>query len=286
VTEHRSEVAQDNAGELTHAAQQSQAPARPASPPQPQPASGPAAAADPSNIFQVLSIVYRWAVRAPTRSRRVLRLTGFATIGLVALLFFVDFTGGSSPIARNVRVIRGWFDKSFVPKAGFFNEEFYGAALRSADSRFWASGVSFRNLVAGNKEELTKILARNVEFRIILLDPDSALAQDDGIRQFSRTATAADIRNTLTALNGLVAGADPAVRREVWTSPYAPVVPMVVVDDEVYASFQVHVDQKRVRNAYNAEYLTFPADSEMGKRLLAHFNDMLAAPAARKVSTR
>jgi hypothetical protein len=237
---------------------------------------------------ELTSLGVNWVWRAPSRGVRAFRALAVAAVATILSPFFIDFAGGTSPISVNTRHLLNAMSSETVkiPPSHFLDEEFIGAALRNAHKELWASGVSFRNMVAGNRAALDSALRRGVRVRIVLLDPNSPLAQDGFIDQLSRTAKRSHIESTIQLLvgpGGILTVSGQRGVDELWVSEYAPIVPMVRVDDRILAGFLLHVDAKRQSNAYGASYIDIATDSKMGQDLLAHFNAMLADPSARRI---
>jgi hypothetical protein len=230
-------------------------------------------------LSQLPTIAYKWICSGTNIKQKVARLVIILMVVILTSPFYFDYFSGTSPISKNIVGALTTFKRGYIVDKGFFDEQFFASALQSAQKRFWASGVSFRNLISGNREPLIKLLNRDVEFKLVLLDPESPLAQDGFIKHISRTATKVDITSSISKYlnesDGILLHQGNKNRHQLWTSGYAPIVPMVVIDDTIFVSFLVHVDPTRVQNAYRSPYLRFEAGSEMGKILLKHFESML-----------
>lgn len=241
----------------------------------------------PASPWQASLAALLWVRKAPTLTAKALRGGGVLALLAIVSLFIFDYSSSTSPITKNVPAVRALLTGGpFMESQGFFDEAFFARALDGSKTRFWATGVSFRNLVTGNRESLIKALQRGYDFKLVLLDPDSPLGRDEFIQRFSRTAQGVDIRKTLAALTasgGILSTYGKRDKHQVWLSDYAPIVPMVVTDDRVFVSFLAHVSQDRARNVYRASYLTFDADSPMGKLLIEHFTAMLQSRGSRPV---
>ena len=230
---------------------------------------------------------FKWIKDGTSAKQRLARVLTILLILVIASPLFFDFFSGTSPLSRNVSgAISALKPKGIEPK-GYFDEQFFEQALKTANKRFYASGVSFRNLVSGNRAGLIETLGRISDFKLILLDPETPLASDTYIRKFSRTATKADINSTISKFlnenDGILSKFGNKNRHQLWTSDYAPIVPMVVVDDTVYVSFLVHVDSSATSNLYRASYLVFDTNSDIGKMLLKHFEDLLDAQGSHRL---
>lgn len=234
------------------------------------------------NPWQAVAAVVKWIWSAQNFMTRARRILITALLLFITSVFFIDYRTSDVPFKNNVQWVLGGSSIE-VKSEGFFNEVFFQNALNKANHRFWASGVSFRTLVTGNSDELAALLERDVEFKLVLLDPVSPLAAPNFIQKISRTATTKDIRETsqrLVGEGGILTTKGNASRHELWLSDYAPIVPMVIVDNEIYVSFLRHVDRDRMKSAYDTTYLRIATDSDTGKSLEEHFKNMLdhAAP--------
>jgi hypothetical protein len=234
------------------------------------------------SLKQILLSLAAWIWASATFRQRFGRLA----ISLVGLLlvspFFVNFATGDSTIAQNMRAAANIIPGGTPTYAdrGFIDEDFIKRALREAKTRFWASGVSYRNMVAGNRDELIASLKRGVQVKIALLDPgpQSPLATDRFMTKFSRTAKNTDITKTIEALigeAGILHQFGRKDRDQLWVADYAPIVPLVVKDDTIFVSFLLHVDPDRTMSNYGQPYLKVAATSPMGVALLKHFQNML-----------
>jgi hypothetical protein len=235
------------------------------------------------NLSQIIGAACLWVWRAPSRGRCAARVS-LAVLGLaVGSTLVIDYATGDLPIAKNVRAVLGGVSEwqspsSLVSREDFFNERFFEEHMKSAKRRVWASGVSFRTLATGNRKRVIDLLDRDVEFKLVLLDPACPLATDTFMSHFSRTAKARDIENTVrgfTGPDGILRKHGDKAQHQLWLSDYAPIVPMVVVDDTIYVSSLLHVDPERTTSAYGRPYWRVRADSDMGRSLLAHFKNML-----------
>jgi hypothetical protein len=242
---------------------------------------------EPMSPWQAAISAFKWIYAGTGTAVRIMRALVVMLVVIVIAPFVFDFFSGTSPISKNLKGAVELLRPSGIRPKGYFNEEFFGQALQGAHKRFYASGVSFRNLVAGNRNHLIETLDRGCDFKLVLLDPNSSLASDTYIPKFSRTARKEDINNTINAFlnpeNGILVQHGNRNRDELWVSDYAPIVPIVVVDDTVYVSFLVHVDRQRKQNMYDSPYLVFDADSDVGRDLLRHFDNMLDGSGARRL---
>lgn len=241
----------------------------------------------PQSPWDAAFAAFRWVRTGHGVVGQVVRGTLVLLAFAATSIFFFDYSDVSSPATNNLRALRTIFVGGPVTESqGFFDEQFFAQALERVRYRFWASGVSFRNLVTGNREKLIEALKRGTELRLVLLDPDSPLGEDAFLPRISRTARNADIRRTLTGLvgaGGLLSTYGQRDKHQVWASDYAPIVPLVVVDDQIFVSFLVHVDKEAKQSAYRAPYLKFAVDSPMGKLLLDHFRAMVQGGGSRLV---
>jgi hypothetical protein len=231
------------------------------------------------SLRQLAGASVAWVLKAPSTAVRVRRVIAILVPALIALPFVVNFSTSKQPIVENVRLVSEVLQgevKTF-PK-GFITTEFNAAALRQAKREVWFTGVSYRNLVRENRALLDSTLRRGVSVRIILLDPKSPLARPDMMAKFSRTASAADIDNTIERLAGqggvFTASGRPG-KDHIFVSSVAPIVMLVRVDDEYLVSFLFHVDPSRVSSAYDKPYLRLPATSDLGRALTDHVDNLL-----------
>jgi hypothetical protein len=242
---------------------------------------------EPINPWQAAILAFKWIYAGTGTAVRIARAMVVLLVVILIAPFVFDFFSGTSPISKNLKGAVELLRPSGIKPRGYINEEFFAQALQNAHKRFYASGVSFRNLVAGNRNHLIDTLDRGAEFKLVLLDPDSPLASDTYIPKFSRTARKEDINNTLNAFlnpnSGILVEHGNRNRNQLWVSDYAPIVPIVVVDDTVYVSFLIHVDRQRKQNMYDSPYLVFDADSDVGRDLLRHFDNMLDGSGARRL---
>jgi len=234
--------------------------------------------------FQAAVGCFKWVCAGEGFLDRASRILGILILSIFISPFFIDYVSGTSSISKN---LSGLLDAMNVPRSkpdAFLSEQFIHDRLGEAKYRFYASGVSFRNMFTANIGELKTVLGKNVNFKIVFLDPDSPLAEENFIRKFSRTATKADIENSIRKFtDGELEKQLDKHRHEVWISDAAPMVPMIIVDDKIYVSFLIHTSKDNLKNIYDGPYLVFTMKSEMGKVLLQHFDNLIDDEASRRV---
>jgi SAM-dependent methyltransferase len=233
-----------------------------------------------ASLVQFLAAALRWTWSAGSVGVRIVRLSAVLVVTLVLSVFFVDIEKLRQNFQSVSDIARPRQEVSVVPD-GFLNEAFFKERLSECQRRFWAAGTSFRTLVTGNRDALMDVVTKGeCDVEIVLLDPSSPLATEDFMSKFSRTARPKDLEESIQRFsgpNGVLKSTPARHKHRLWTAEYAPIVPMVVVDDLVYVSFLTRVDRQGEQSSYQGPYFIVNANSNVGRRLIRHFDELRAS---------
>lgn len=237
-------------------------------------------------LKDIAMAVFRWIKSGGSTSAMTFRTSLVLLICFFLLFFFVDFRKGPfTTLKSNLEFV--WSPNVAQADTGFLTEQFMASAFQSTNKVMWASNVSFRNLAVGNKANLERFLKRKTEFKLVLLDTASALAEDKFLSSFSRTAKKEDIVKTLASMlnahDGSFANSGDKSHHQLFLAAYSPIVPLIRIDDSLYVSFPIHTDKARTQSNYGRPYLKFHVESKIGSMLVDHFNNMINSADTRQV---